>query len=164
MKFVIEPIAEEHRSGVIDIFNYYIANSFAAYPEEKVPDSFYDQILVMCQGYPSVVAKDASGSIVGFGMFRAFHFASTFQRTGEISCFLHPDVMRQGLGTEILEHIVQEARKMEIDSIVASISSLNVESLNFHTKHGFVERGRLESVGKKFGKDFDVVWMQKHLL
>jgi phosphinothricin acetyltransferase len=164
MEFVIEPMMEEHRTGVIDIFNYYISNSFAAYPEKKVSYSFYDQILVMCQGYPGVVAKDATDRIVGFGMLRPFHFASTFQRTGEISYFLHPDVMRQGLGTEILNHIVQEAGKTGIDSIVASISSLNVESLNFHKKHGFVERGRLESVAKKFGKDFDVVWMQKRLL
>jgi phosphinothricin acetyltransferase len=121
-------------------------------------------MLEMCKGYPGVVAKDETGRVVGFGMLRSFHFASTFRRTGEISYFLHPDVMRQGLGTQILNHIVQEAGKMGIDSIVASISSRNVESLNFHKKHGFVECGRLKSVGRKFGKDFDVVWMQKRLL
>ncbi len=163
MNCTIEPMAEGHRTGVIDIFNHYISNSFAAYPENEVPYSFFDQILAMCKGYPGVVARDPMDRIVGFGMLRPFHFASTFKRTGEISYFLHPDVMRQGLGTQILNRIVQEAGKMGIDAIVASVSSLNVESLNFHKKHGFVECGRLKAVGRKFGKDFDVVWMQKHL-
>lgn len=50
-----------------------------------------------------------------------------------------------------------------MDNLLASISSRNEQSLAFHRKRGFVECGRLRDVGVKFGKSFDVVWMQKRV-
>jgi len=52
---------------------------------------------------------------------------------------------------------------MGISSILASISSRNEESIAFHRSLGFRECGRLEAIGRKWGKVFDVVWMQRML-
>ncbi|MBU0986983.1 MAG: GNAT family N-acetyltransferase [Proteobacteria bacterium] len=164
MKCVFERLAEQHRKPVIDIFNFFGTNGFAAYPETKVDYSFFDRLLAMVQGYPAVVVKDATDRVVGFGMLCPFHFASTFKRTAEITYFLTPETTRQGIGTKILAILVEEATKMGVDSILASISSRNSESINFHIKRGFVECGKLRAVGRKFGESFDVVWMQKRLL
>ncbi len=163
MKIVLERLSERHRKPVIDIFNYFVKNGFAAYPDTEVEYEFFDRLLEMARGYPAVVAKDVDDRIVGFGLLRPFHFAATFKRTAEVSYFLLPENMRQGLGTMILERLIGEAKTMGIDSILASISSRNVESVNFHVKRGFVECGRFKAIGKKFGHDFDVVWMQKRL-
>jgi len=50
-----------------------------------------------------------------------------------------------------------------VDCLLANISSHNEQSLDFHRKMGFQQCGRFRRVGKKFGKDFDVIWMQKLL-
>ncbi|MGD0951544.1 MAG: hypothetical protein ABR985_03985 [Methanotrichaceae archaeon] len=50
---------------------------------------------------------------------------------------------------------------MGIVTVLASISSLNQASLAFHKKNGFVECGRFVGIGRKMGKGFDVVWMQR---
>ncbi len=163
MKIVLERLSERHRKPVIDIFNYFVKNGFAAYPDTEVEYGFFDRLLEMARGYPAVAAKDVDDRIVGFGLLRPFHFAATFKRTAEVSYFLLPETTRQGLGTMILERLIGEAKTMGIDSILASISSRNVESVNFHVKRGFVECGRFKAIGKKFGHDFDVVWMQKRL-
>ncbi len=163
MKFELEPLSERHRKPVIDIFNFFVKSGFAAYPDTEVDYGFFDRVLAMANGYPAVAAKDATDRIVGFGLLRPFLFAATFKRTAEVTYFLLPETTRQGLGTTILERLIGEAKTMGIDSILASISSRNVESINFHLKHGFVECGRFRAVGRKFGQDFDVVWMQKHL-
>ncbi len=52
---------------------------------------------------------------------------------------------------------------MKIDTIMASVSSLNESSLQFHVNHGFTESGRFIRIGKKFNRDFDVVWFQKNI-
>ena len=39
MDYHFEPLTARDRKPVIDAFNYYIENSFAAYPEEKM---YYD--------------------------------------------------------------------------------------------------------------------------
>ena len=56
-----------------------------------------------------------------------------------------------------------EARQRGIDTILANISSHNEQSLAFHAGHGFTECGRFRRAGRKFEKDFDIVWMQKFL-
>jgi L-amino acid N-acyltransferase YncA len=61
----------------------------------------------------------------------------------------------------MLNTLISDARKMKIKTVLASISSLNEESIHFHKKHGFLECGRFGSIGRKHGKSFDVVWMQK---
>jgi L-amino acid N-acyltransferase YncA len=54
-------------------------------------------------------------------------------------------------------------RRWRISSILASISSRNEGSIAFHGRLGFRECGRFEAIGRKWGKDFDVVWMQRML-
>lgn len=45
MKYDMVPMSPEDRETVINIFNHYIENSFAAYPERKVPYEFFDLFL-----------------------------------------------------------------------------------------------------------------------
>jgi phosphinothricin acetyltransferase len=52
---------------------------------------------------------------------------------------------------------------MGLNSILASVSSLNEASMIFHLRHGFVECGRFRNIGWKQGQAFDVVYYQKML-
>jgi phosphinothricin acetyltransferase len=63
----------------------------------------------------------------------------------------------------MLDYLINKAKEKGITSILASISSLNERSINFHRKNGFIECGRFREIGKKKGKTFDVVYMQKML-
>jgi len=45
MKYSISQISNEDREQIIDIFNYYVENSFAAYPENKLPYQAFDMFL-----------------------------------------------------------------------------------------------------------------------
>jgi phosphinothricin acetyltransferase len=161
MDYSLEPMSTDHRKPVIDIYNHYIEKSWAAYPDEPVGYGLYDRFLDMARGYPSVVARTESGEVVGFAFLRAFLPAATFRRTAEITYFILPEHTHRGIGRTILENFEKEAVKSGVDILLASISSRNGLSLDFHKKHGFAECGRFRSVGRKFGEDFDVVWMQK---
>jgi L-amino acid N-acyltransferase YncA len=161
--FRMEPVSNEVGNNIIDIFNYYIENSFAAYPERKIPYEFFQTILETTRGYPFLVAKDDNEKVLGFGMLRPHNPLSTFSRTAEITYFISPEHTRMGIGKKMQERLIDEAKKMGISSILASISSLNPRSLAFHKKNGFVECGRFVNIGRKNGRDFDVVWMQKML-
>ena len=159
----IEPLTKDSRHEIIDIFNYYVANSFAAYPEKELPYDFFDNFLKMCKGYPALTAKDAQGNIVGFGLLRAYNPFTTFSRTAEITYFIKPGYTGRGIGKKILNCLLDKARQKGITSIIASTSSLNKGSIDFHKKNGFVECGRLREAGIKKGKTFDVVYLQKML-
>jgi phosphinothricin acetyltransferase len=117
----------------------------------------------MCEGYPALTVKDEQGYILGFGMLRAYNPFPTFSHTAEITYFIKPEYTGRGIGKRILDYLLDKARQKGITSVIASISSLNEGSIDFHKKNGFVECGRLKEIGKKRGKTFDVVYMQKIL-
>jgi len=163
MDYRLESISIEDREPIIDIFNYYIEHTFAAYPESKVPYEFFDVLLRMSAGYPAVVAKDKNGKVIGFGMLRKHSPMPAFLDVAEITYFIMPDRTGKGIGGAMLEHLVREAKKKHITSILASISSLNQGSIAFHQKHGFKECGCFRRIGRKNGQAFDTVWMQMML-
>jgi len=53
MEYSISPISNEDREAIMDIFNYYVENSFAAYPENKLPYQAFDLFLQMSKGFPA---------------------------------------------------------------------------------------------------------------
>jgi phosphinothricin acetyltransferase len=156
-------MSPDDRFAVIDIFNFYVEHSFAAYPEKPVSYEFYETLLKMCHGFPNGVLREESGKIVGYGMLRPYSPMPTFSMTAEVTCFLKESYTGQGLGTVLLDYLIDGGKKMGLNSILASVSSLNEASMKFHSRHGFVECGRFRNIGRKQGQAFDVVYYQKML-
>lgn len=163
MEYSISPISNDDREAIIDIFNYYVENSFAAYPEKKFPYQAFDMFLEMSNGFPTGSIRDTNDRIVGFGMLRTHNPMATFSRTAEVTYFVHTDYTSKGLGKMLLDYLEKAAVEKGITTILASISSLNPRSIEFHRRNGFMECGRFRKVGKKNGQEFDTVWMQKML-
>jgi L-amino acid N-acyltransferase YncA len=163
MEYLVTPLSSEDRESVMDIFNYYVENSFAAYPENKLPYHAFDMFLQMSNGFPSGAIKDQNGEIVGFGMLRSHNPIPTFSQTAEATYFIHPEYSGKGLGKMLLSVLEKGAVERGITNILACISSLNPGSIRFHQKNGFTECGRFRQIGKKRGREFDTVWMQKTL-
>jgi len=155
--------AEEKDSGSIsEVFNYFVENSDASYEVNKVGRDFYSKMRAGSPQYPFYVIE-ASNAVIGFGFLRPYRNTETFRRTAEATYFILPNHTRKGLGKKLLQVLEKEANKMGITTLLANISSLNEQSLNFHRKNGFRRCGTFKKIGTKFGKDFDVVWMQKFL-
>jgi phosphinothricin acetyltransferase len=165
MKVRFDRMSEGDCKAVIDLFNFYVEHSFAAYPEKRVPYGLFDEFLTLTQGYPAYTVRDerSMGRLVGFAFLRAYHPVSSFLRAAEISCFIDPECTGRGIGSKMLNRIIGEARRKGIDTILANVSSLNEASLRFHEKHGFKECGRFKRIARKKGRDLDAVWMQKIL-
>ncbi len=163
MEFSISPISQEDREAIIDIFNYYVENSFAAYPEHELPYQAFDMLLQMSKGYPTGVIRDSSSRVLGFGMLRAHNQMTAFSLTAEVTYFIVKEHTGKGLGKALLDYLEKGAIEKGITNILANISSLNPGSIEFHKRNGFSECGRFRKVGKKNGREFDTVWMQKML-
>lgn len=164
MNIEFKNMTQEYSKEVIDIFNYYIENTYAAYPESKVPYEFFYKFLELTKGYPAFIIKNNDNDkIIGFCFLRAYNPFPVFRETAEISYFIEKDEVGKGIGTEALKILEREAKKIGINRLLADISSENILSINFHKSNGFEECGRFHNVGKKKGRYFDVVWMEKTL-
>lgn len=160
MNYTIRPVADQDAAFVVNIFNYYVRKSFAAFPDEAVGLDFFHRLKALSRSYPFYVIE-ADSTVIGFGLLRPYHSSPVFQRTAEVTYFIRPEHLRKGLGSRLLDLLTSDARKLGIETFVAILSSANPVSFQFHRKHGFQERGSLKRVGRKFGEDFDVIYMQK---
>lgn len=160
MEFVFEQMSLEHSKDILDIFNYYIDNSYSAYPDKKMPYEFFNKFIEMTKDYPAFTIK-MNEKIVGFCFLRAYNPFPTFKECAEITYFIEKDFTGKGIGNIALEKLEYEARKKGIKTILASITSENHNSINFHKKNGFKECGRFEKIFKKKEKQLDIIWMQK---
>lgn len=103
---ILEPMAESQGRAIIDIFNHYVTQSFAAYPDQPVPYEFFARFQQMAQGYPAYVALVEPGQVAGFGFLRPVHPASTLHRTAEVTYFISPEFMQRGIGTALLNRLI----------------------------------------------------------
>jgi phosphinothricin acetyltransferase len=162
MSYKIRKACEEDSESISNVFNYFVENSYASYETSKMGPDFYSKMKAGSPQYPFYVIE-ASNLVVGFGFLRPYRNTETFRRTAEITYFILPGHTRKGLGKKLLRVLEKEANEMGITTLLANISSLNNQSLKFHGKNGFRRCGTFRKIGTKFGKDFDVVWMQKSL-
>ena len=159
--YTIRLATDEDKDQVMAIFNYYIENTMAAYPLKALPVQAWDHLKGLCIQGNLWVAEDSEGAIAGFAMLKSFMSLETFAHTADVGYFIHHDHTHQGLGTRLLAQLESTAKALNISVLVANVSSLNPESLAFHTHAGFTECGRIPGVGKKQCQHFDLVWFYK---
>jgi len=161
--FLIRKAVDRDCGGITAIFNHYVEHSFAAYPEQRLDRTFFAFMNKIVYGDAFFVMETAEKAIAGFAFLKKYHAYPAFDRVAEAGYFILPGHTRAGLGSRLLRILEHEARAAGIDTLLANISSHNEPSISFHSKHGFRVCGRFERVSRKFGKDVDVVWMQKFL-
>ncbi|AGB01444.1 GNAT family N-acetyltransferase [Methanoregula formicica] len=154
----IRVMQESDRDAVMRIFNHYARTSFAAYPEGPLPLQFFPHLK---EGAISAVVIEDAGGVVGFGLLKPFFPFPAFRKTGMVTYFIAPEYTRKGLGTRLFGRLLEDAKNNGMKMLLANISSKNEGSIRFHANKGFRVAGTLAGVGEKFGKPFDVVWMQR---
>lgn len=162
MKIEFLQMSIEHTSENMEVYNYYIENSLAAYPDKVMPVEYFGKFLELTKGYPAYTIYDAE-KIIGFCFLRPYNPHSTFKECAEITYFINKDYTGMGVGKTALNKLESEAANMGIKTILASISSENPQSLSFHQNNGFKQCGRFERIITKWGKPFDIIWMQKNI-
>jgi L-amino acid N-acyltransferase YncA len=160
MEIDFEKMSVGHRKDIMDIFNYYVENTFSAYPETILPYEFYEKFLEVTKDYPAYSIK-IKEKIIGFCFLRAYNPFPTFRECAEITYFIHKDYTGMAIGKVALDKLEMEAKMKGIKTLLASIASENNQSIAFHKKNGFKECGRFEKIIKKKGKQYDLIWMQK---
>jgi phosphinothricin acetyltransferase len=159
----LEKISEKHRQPVIDILNYYIANTTSAYREETVEYVHFDNFLESSDVLSSYVINE-NDKIMGFCALEFYKSISTFQNLGDVMYFLLPEATGKGIGKRVLRQLESDAIEKGITKIVVDISDDNKKSIEFHIKNGFCEYGRLKECWQKHGKKLGIVFMEKELI
>lgn len=162
MNIIFEKLDEKHQRGVMEIFNYYIENSTAAFPAHVLPEQFYKRFMKKVEGYPAYAIIDTDdAACIGFCQLSAYSPLETFKEVACLTYFIAKEYTGKGIGAMCLTKLEEEAKYRGIRHLLAEISSENLGSIAFHQKHGFKVVGQLNNIGKKFDCNFSIIYMQK---
>ncbi|NVM35426.1 MAG: N-acetyltransferase family protein [Candidatus Lokiarchaeota archaeon] len=159
-EFKIRDLKESDISTVLSIYNDHVINGFAAYSEKELSIDFINRLK---KDSLSFIILEIEEKITGFAFLRNYLPYDNFKHTGQLSYIIKPEYTNKSFGTMLFNKLVDAAKDNGIDILIVHLSSLNQQSLNFHKKHGFIECGKFKNIAKKFGQEFDIIWMQKNI-
>jgi len=143
------------------IYNEVLTNSTAIYNDR--PATLDDRIgwwkARLALGYPVLVAAHG-GRIAGFAGFSDFRSWPGYRFTVEGTVHIHSESRGQGVGTELLKAIVEQARALGKHTMIAGVDSENAASLRFLERFGFERVAHLREVGFKFNRFLDLIFLQ----
>ena len=151
---------------IVEIQNYYIENthiSFDVHPftTEQRRDWFREH----SSGgrYRLLVAQDPREGVVGYATTGRFRPKQAYETTVEVSIACAPAATGKGIGSRLYRELFDLLAGQDGHRVVAGIAQPNAASNALHERIGFRAIGAFSEVGRKFGRYWDVVWMEKKM-
>ena len=165
----IRPAREDYLADVVEIYNYYIAHSPATFEtsvvrtEDKLP---WFREHTANPVHRLLVAVERSGAVVGWASTSSFRPRAAYTTTVESSVYCRHGLEGRGIGSRLYEALFAALQEQEVERIVAGVALPNPASVALHRRFGFREVGTFTRVGRKLGRFWDVLWLERplHLL
>ena len=110
---------------------------------------------------PCFVAFEDDGTYLGWALYRPYRDPKVWQGCYETTIYVDPTAHGRGVGTRLLDAVVQHAREAEqVHTLLALIVADNVASIKLHEKFGFATVGTLKEVSRKAGRWIDLTHLQ----
>ncbi|MCC6321701.1 MAG: N-acetyltransferase [Phycisphaerales bacterium] len=112
--------------------------------------------------YPAFVAE-IEGRVVGWASLSRWSDRRAYDRTAEVSEYVHKDFRGRGIGRALLRTLIDSARGRGRKVLLARVGDVNTGSVRYHEQLGFTTVGIMHGVGEKFGQVLDVRLMERAL-
>jgi len=154
-------------AAITDIFNHAIANTTASfYREPRTVEQRTEWLGNRPIRYQVLVAESPESSsdpIVGWAAMDPWSEKHGYRITTEISYYVDPNYHGQGIGSQLIERLIESARRQGFKNLLAKICENNLVSLQVAQRFDFECVGTLRQIGEKFGTCFDVHYYQLQL-
>ena len=147
------------------IYSHHILTGTGTFEEEAIDAVEMGERLakVMARGWPWLVAEE-DGRILGYAYAAQFRDRAAYRYACEDSIYIAPDAMGRGIGRALLDALMAAAAGAGFRRMLAVIGdSANTASIRVHAAARFAPAGQFDAVGHKFGRDLDIVFMQRAL-
>ncbi len=161
---------------LLSIYDYYVKETAITFEyETPTEEEFRRRIERVLEKYPYLVAEeevdDPSGKkarILGYAYASPFHERDAYQWCAEMSIYIDKDARGRGLGALLYNELEKRLKDMGVLNLNACIGypdnedeHLTYGSVKFHEKMGYSMVGEFHKCGYKFGRWYNMVWMEK---
>ena len=149
--------------AVRTIYNLEVTTATSTF--DLVPRSLAEQEdwLAQRSGAFSAIVAELDGDVVGFASLSPYKERAAYRTTVEDSVSVSRDHERRGIGSALLEQLIEVATASGFHTVIARIEASSESSRALHTRCGFELVGIERQVGRKFSRWLDVAVMQRML-
>ena len=156
----IRPVESADAPAIAAIYNWYIGHSSCTFEEQQVSDADMGQRIAAADASMPWLVLEEGGIVLGYAYASVWKARAAYNRSREVTVYLHHDATGKGRGRKLYKHLVDELRNTPIHSLIASIALPNAGSVALHESLGFKKAGQFSEVGFKFGEYVDVGYWQ----
>lgn len=162
---MVLPTTPDDLGAITEIYAHHVRTGVATF-ELTAPDLPEWQrrfAAVASPGLPFLTAT-LDGEIVGYAYCAPWKSRPAYQHTVEDSVYVAPHAVGRGVGGLLLDGLLAGCASIGIREVIAVIVDADGDaSLALHRNRGFVDAGRLTSVGFKHGRWLDTLLLQRSL-
>jgi L-amino acid N-acyltransferase YncA len=154
-------INETDLPAVLEIYNYYVINTTVSFHTAPITiDEIRDSILFEKSIYKSyLIFKD--DILTGYVLVSQHKKKQAYDISGEVTLYLKPEFLGQGIGSAALEFIEEFAKEKGFHVLIATICKENERSKYLFEKLGYNLCAHYKEIGYKFGRRLDIITYQK---
>lgn len=166
---MIRIAVEEDAESLLRIYAWYVENTAITF-EYAVPslEEFRSRIRHTLERYPYLVEENDDGEITGYVYASAFKERAAYDWAVETSIYVARDARRSGSGRRLYAALEKALLLQGICNAEACIAAprgedpfLTADSIRFHEHLGYRMVGQFEKCAYKFGRWYDMVWMER---
>lgn len=146
-----------------EIYNHYVIHTpvtFDIEPYSIERRQAWFQQFAEAGRYRLLVAEDG-GIVVGYAGTTRFRPKAAYETTVETTIYCAPEAIGKGIGRRLYQALFRALQDEDIHRFVAGFALPNPGSAALHEHFGFKLVGVFTQNGRKFGKYWDVAWMER---
>jgi phosphinothricin acetyltransferase len=148
-----------------EIYNHFVIHTPVTFDVE--PYSVEKRAAWLQQFAPTgryrLLVAESDSVVVGYAGTTRFRPKPAYETTVETSVYCAPQAIGQGIGTSLYSALFDSIAGEDIHRIVAGYVLPNPQSEALHAKFGFKPAGIFHENGRKFGRYWDVMWVERAL-
>jgi phosphinothricin acetyltransferase len=163
---LVRPAVDDDVPALTDLYNHYIEHTHTTFDLEPWT---VDQRREWFTHYSDtgrhrlLVAVDPTERILGYATSSQFRNKAAYATSVETTVYCGPDAGGRGVGSALYSTLFDVLADEDVHRAYAGIALPNDASLALHRRFGFTEIGTYREVGRKFGRYWDVLWLERPL-
>lgn len=159
----IRAAEESDLPALTAIYNHYVTATPITFDVEPMTveqrRSWYDAYSTA--GPHRLVVATEADAVLGYATSGPFRSKPAYLPSVATSIYCSPTAVGRGIGTRLYRALFAELATEDVHRVYAGITLPNESSRRLHLRFGFQPVGTFREVGRKFGRYWDVMWLER---
>ena len=162
---IVRAAGLEDLPALVELYNHYVLHTAATFDVEpytvETRRPWFEQFAATGR-YRLLVAVEAD-RLLGYAGTMRYRPKKAYETSVECTCYVQSGLQGRGIGRALYEELFRAIASEDVHRALAGMTLPNPGSLALHQRFGFREVGRFSEQGRKHGRYWDVLWLEKPL-